>query len=361
MAIQDIQPARVGPMFDFVAGTNVPGNVPSFTTTRDPVTGQYTVTLNDLKGATGASGSIGSAPDGTAGSPGVAFSSGGGLFHIGSGVIGISDGTSEVARFANGFCGINFNNPAYPLHVFGDIHADAGSFLGESGNLETTPNFTFRGDDDTGMYRAGANIIGFSANAIRQARIGATGVLLEGATGGFKGAGTINTVGCYDDDTLLSCYVFDQILDGKISLAKWDAKVPDYIKEGRVEAQEDPETGQLIDVKVEDDIVVERQHDDMRKFRARIGTYYDPLTLDGYARHWKEKRHLTSMPNEETFDPETGMSTGAWVQRLIETVEIQAVLIEKLNERTKWLESILKKDHIYAGDTVSGDQVRSSN
>jgi hypothetical protein len=46
------------------------------------------------------------------------------------------------------------------------------------------------------------------------------------------------------------------------------------------------------------------------------------------------------MPNEATFDPETGqLTTGEWIQRLVETAEIQAVLIEKLNERVKVLEA----------------------
>jgi hypothetical protein len=83
------------------------------------------------------------------------------------------------------------------------------------------------------------------------------------------------------------------------------------------------------------DRVEPRIHDGARKFLARLGTEHDPLQLDGYAAHWKTKRHLTSLPNEETYDPENGLSTGEWVQRLVETVEIQAVLIEALNARTK--------------------------
>lgn len=133
------------------------------------------------------------------------------------------------------------------------------------------------------------------------------GFWADGATGGGKGDGTINAKAVYDDNTLLSCYVFDQALDGVADATKWDAKAP-----GR--------------------------HFAMRKFAARAGTEYDPLTLDGYARHWREKRHLTSMPNEATFDPDKGMPAGAWVQRLVETVEIQAVLIETLNARLKKLE-----------------------
>ena len=44
------------------------------------------------------------------------------------------------------------------------------------------------------------------------------------------------------------------------------------------------------------------------------------------------------MPNEAAFDPEGNLSTGAWVQRLVETVEIQAVHIAGLHERLKLLE-----------------------
>ena len=89
---------------------------------------------------------------------------------------------------------------------------------------------------------------------------------------------------------------------------------------------------------------LERQaHAPMRKFAARIGAAHDPLTLDGYAAHWKEKRHLTSMPNEAHFDAERGMAAGEWIQRLVETVEIQAVLIEQLNGRIKALEAARQK------------------
>ena len=70
-------------------------------------------------------------------------------------------------------------------------------------------------------------------------------------------------------------------------------------------------------------------------FAARVGGDHDPLTLDGYARHWREKRHLTAMPNKTGYDPQRGLSTGEWVQRLVETVEIQAVLIEALNAGLK--------------------------
>jgi hypothetical protein len=132
----------------------------------------------------------------------------------------------------------------------------------------------------------------------------ARGITIGAATDGDKGPGTLNAEGVYDDGVLLTCYVFDAALDGSISNAKWDVKVPGG------------------------------DHAPMKKFKSRMGTSTDPLDIDAYANHWKTKRHLTSMPNEEGFT-HGDMSNGEWTQRLIETVEIQAVHIENLNQRLK--------------------------
>jgi hypothetical protein len=164
-------------------------------------------------------------------------------------------------------------------------------------------------------------------------------------TGGAKGNGTINAQAVYDDNALLSCYVFDAALDGRIDLETWDGKVPGrVIPERRETVQVGVELIEGVERPVFEERVVEpervepRVHEGAHRFVARLGDAHDPLTLDGYAAHWKEKRHLTSLPNEDRFDPAQGLSTGAWVQRLVETVEIQAVLIEQLNERLKALE-----------------------
>lgn len=165
------------------------------------------------------------------------------------------------------------------------------------------------------------------------------GVLVGNPAGGDKGAGAINAQAVYDDNTLLSCYVFDQLLDGAVDAAKWDAKTPDRAVPADIEHRADPETGELEAVLRAPARTEPRTHGPMRKFVARIGGEHDPLTLDGYAKHWKEKRHLTAMPNEASFDPGKGMAAGEWIQRLVETAEIQAVLIEKLNERIKAVEA----------------------
>lgn len=157
------------------------------------------------------------------------------------------------------------------------------------------------------------------------------GLTIGSPAGGPKGVGSLNAQAVYDDNTLLTCYIFDQALDGAIDLDKWDAKVPDRIVPGQMETDEKADD----QVEITPLTKTKRAHEPLRKFVARIGGVHDPLTLDGYAKHWKEKRHLTSMPNETTFDPESGMAAGEWIQRLVETVEIHAVLIEALNERTK--------------------------
>ncbi len=174
--------------------------------------------------------------------------------------------------------------------------------------------------DQSGIFvmrnDATAGPIAFFQHQNQRMQIGPVGGVVIGfPAGGDKGPGSLNAQSIYDDNALLSCYVFDQAIDGKINASKWDEKVP-------ANKSERP------------------QHVYMRKFRSRIGSEFDPLTLDGYARHWQQKRHLCSMPNEVGFDVEKGLPAGAWIQRLVETCEIQAVLIETLNLRLKALEAL---------------------
>ncbi len=207
-----------------------------------------------------------------------------------------------------------------------------------SGNTSVcTINFGDTDLENVGFlqYNHASNYLRVITSSVERFRITA-GVEVGSPTGGDKGAGTINAQAVYDDNTLLTCYVFDQALDGAIDELKWDGKVPNRrIPE---KSETDPETNEK---RILSEAGTElRLHQPMRKFRARMGTAHDPLTLDGYAKHWREKRHLTSMPNEAAFDPENGqLTTGEWIQRLVETVEIQAVLIEELNGRLKALET----------------------
>ncbi|MHA7870775.1 MAG: DUF2793 domain-containing protein [Hyphococcus sp.] len=219
----------------------------------------------------------------------------------------------------------------------GDVRFDV--LKGDGG---ATANHRFRGSDaasqssfvcsDNGRFGVG------ESNPSALLHVDGGGALFGNPTGGDKGTGTVNAQAVYDDNALLSCYVFDQALDGAIDAAKWDARAPDRHVPAEIEEVDDDD-GKVQTIEKTPARTEPRIHEPMRKFASRIGTAHDPLTLDGYARHWKEKRHLTAMPNEAAFDPQDGLAAGAWIQRLVETVEIQAVLIEQLNDRLKAVET----------------------
>lgn len=120
------------------------------------------------------------------------------------------------------------------------------------------------------------------------------GTVFGSPTGGDKGAGTVNAVAVYDDNVLLTDYVFDYVLDGE------------------VKEQDLPQATQFLkDTNV--------------------------TNVDHFAVQWKTNHHLPSMPSREEFEAD-GMSIGKLAQRLWETVELQAIHIESLNERIKKLE-----------------------
>lgn len=176
----------------------------------------------------------------------------------------------------------------------------------------------------------GALPFNFITDAGTRVTIGAAGGMTIGSpSGGNKGNGTLNANAVYDDNTLLTCYPFDQAADGEIDLAKWDALVPD-----REVVTRDVEGVETIAIEA-------RQHDPLRKFMARLGTPHDPMNVETYVAHWREKRHLTSLPNERNFDPRNGLSTGEWLQRLVETVELQAIHDAQLLERIVRLEQAI--------------------
>ena len=262
-----------------------------------------------------------------------------------------ADGSSWIDAMMidkdTGNIGIGTSTPAAKLDVFDGairvIASDNGRLLELTDLSGAANNGAMRIFNDAGAENARIASIGnswISGNVgIGETTPGARlhidggGVLVGNPTGGDKGVGAINASAVYDDNTLLSCYVFDQALDGAIDADRWHAKAPDRIEPA---VKENPGTDE--EVVVTPEKRTPSLHQPMLKFRARAGSRHDPLTLDGYARHWKEKRHLSSMPNEAKFDIEQGMATGEWIQRLVETVEIQAVLIEQLNARTQHLE-----------------------
>jgi len=138
-----------------------------------------------------------------------------------------------------------------------------------------------------------------------------------GADGGDKGAGTINAKGVYDDGTLLTCYVLEAEMTGKVDLAKWDGLVLNG-KDGKGKK-------------------IVRDHKPAKRFSERAADLLDPKK---YAEMWRKSGYLPSMPDAEEWKAHgMKMSLGDLVQRLWETVECQSVHIDKLRKRIEELEA----------------------
>jgi len=142
-----------------------------------------------------------------------------------------------------------------------------------------------------------------------------SGVRVGDPTGGFQGAGTINAEAVYDDGTLLTDYVFDAALDGQIDIAAYDEATPN-----RVERCED--TGKELKREV-------RTHGPARAFQKCM----DELDPAAFEAKWRESRKLPAVAR----CPEKP-SLGQLAQALLETCEVQAVHIAKLEARLRALE-----------------------
>ncbi|RVD52958.1 hypothetical protein [Mesorhizobium sp. M7A.F.Ca.ET.027.03.2.1] len=129
--------------------------------------------------------------------------------------------------------------------------ATAFSTLGRAG-------FTFRASENWSDTAQGTDmILETTANGgvTRAVRLTVnTGLVMTGATGGDKGAGTINATAVYDDNTLLTCMALSKefIAEGAVDLEKWDAMVPDLVIPEAVN-----QAPVLVDVEVEKTVDVE--------------------------------------------------------------------------------------------------------
>lgn len=153
------------------------------------------------------------------------------------------------------------------------------------------------------------------------------GLVCGAPTGGNKGTGTINATAVYDDNTLLTDYVFDAHLDGRIDFQKWDAMVPNGTRRTK-DVEIDPDTGEVVPA-IDEEVV--RAHEPARRFdQADL----DPKT---YSQKWQSRRRLPAF-DSPTGQPEQ-LPVGSWAQRLLETCEVQAIHIESLRQRIEALET----------------------
>jgi len=155
--------------------------------------------------------------------------------------------------------------------------ANAGDAYFDSGAVSGTGSF---------IWRTGT---GFSTLLT----LATGGMVLGAATGGAKGAGTLNAVGVYDDNTLLTDLVLDFAHTGE-----WNKKA--YANHPIAAVLED--------------------------------WWFD---LDAYEEYWRNERHLPGMIS--WLDEKSRPSTGAQLTRLTAAVETQAVLISRLKAEIREL------------------------
>lgn len=155
------------------------------------------------------------------------------------------------------------------------------------------------------------------------------GVQVGTPTGGYKGVGTLNAEnGVYDNNSLLTDYVFDAELEGDVDTAKWDRTVPNKPIRRPVPGTDNGEGPEYEDLGEE-----VRVHEPARDFKGR----QDDLDPKTFAAKWRRDRKLPAFVRKGR-DPDGDLSVGEATQRLLETCEVQAVHIDKLLARIEALE-----------------------
>jgi len=138
-------------------------------------------------------------------------------------------------------------------------------------------------------------------------------VIVGNPTGGGKGFGTINAKGVYDDNTLLTDYVFDAYYDGSVR----------------------PEDADL--------------HGD-----------YRTLTLNEMEYYVQTNRHLPTITGRNEWHAQGGISLGKLATQLWETTETNSLYILELKNRLDAYQSLFDEFNITLTDVRTLDQSQNS-
>lgn len=116
--------------------------------------------------------------DGTVAAPGIAFTSDldTGLYRIGANNIGVAANGAKILDIAT--TGLSVTGTLTPSGVILAADGDAG-----------TPSISFAADTDTGMFRRGANLFGFSTGGTSRMVLGSGGAEVQ-AAGGYYWSST---------------------------------------------------------------------------------------------------------------------------------------------------------------------------
>jgi len=224
-----------------------------------------------------------------------------GFFLKGQGQLGITANEAEIAIFEN------IDNASNRLHVKGDINlykafTDDGSASG--------PSYSFDDDDNTGMYRKGADNIGFSTGGQERLAIGNNGLNVTGNL----------TVGDMhikhsDTDGELSLYAFNNAKSTGMYLGDGNTLAFAYGGTGKGEFDED---GLKVDGKVRaSDFVndsdarkkkdVEEIRNALDKIHAMRGVHFRRIKDESQSIGFIAQELLPILPQVVTRDEKTSM------------------------------------------------------
>jgi|GEM_PF-4857263 len=140
--------------------------------------------------------------------------------------------------------------------------------------------------DSTGNVGIGTTVPSSTLHVIGSMQVGSP-------TGGDKGAGSINAQAVYDDNTLLTDWVFDDYYDGQVR---------------------------------EEDLELHGDH--------------HMMTIEEMIAFAQENRHLPTITGRQEWNEQGGLSLGKLASQLWETAEKNALYIGELNSRLKTLEAL---------------------
>lgn len=188
------------------------------------------------------------------------------------------------------------------------------------------------GSED-GELVIGALVAGSGVNVMRISN----GVQVGAPTGGYKGAGTLNATGVYDDNTLLTCPVLQpEFLEGgTVDLAKWNDLTPNRqipISKKRVDADGN---SSLEIVGHREEV---RTHVIAERFASMLAEGFDPRDPAQYFQKMKSERALPGMPTEEEWTTKGPISSGELMSRIWLAMEMMAVVSMKQQEKIEALE-----------------------
>ena len=180
---------------------------------------------------------------------------------------------------------------------------------------DNTSNVIFIGGSVAAM-NAATQIVFYTASnftttgGTARGYVGSSGGLVWGSpTGLDKGAGTINAQAVYDDNVLLTGYVLDKYVSQDLfDISVWDKQSKNGLN-----------------------------HIPARKFLERFELMF---SIDKYSEFFLNNKFLPTFEDIET-SKEIG-SAGTMIQKLWETVEIQAIHIHQLNQQNKELKNRIK-------------------